>query len=112
MRSKYEKYLVMIRAVANGGTHKLQDILGCTPAEFVAHMRSTLAVHDPAAVLSPRFYKKLITFDLTKDEDRKVAFHYTNIFAVPKESHLPGGYRRRRVPLSVDEARATLSTWV
>ena len=104
-RKEIRKYLVMAKKVANGATSKHQHVLGCTPEEFVEHMRSTIAGGFTEGQLVPRLHKPVDTAHRGDPTYLKKAFHYTNLYAVLKERHLPGGYRRRKIPRTLEEAR-------
>lgn len=89
--------------------------VGCSQKEFVRHMHDTMAV-PPASgqTLAPRFHMPLTNFDLSDPKQLAKAFHYTNMYAVVQENHLPGGYRRRNIPINLAEARKLMSSmsWV
>lgn len=89
--------------------------VGCSQKEFVRHMRDTMAVPPTRnQTLAPRFHMPLRNFDLSDPKQLKKAFHFTNMYAVVQESHLPGGYRRRTIPINIAEARKLMTSlaWV
>ena len=106
------KYLDMAAKVANGGNSKHEHLLGCTPEEFVVHMQSTIAGGYQGGTLMPRLYRPIDKAHRDDINHIEAAFHYTNIYAVLKEAHLPGGYRRRNIPRTVEDARAMASSYL
>ena len=79
--SPLRKLQIRVRKFISGESDAAQDLIGCSRRDLLTHLESTLPPHVAKWKLS--YVKLPREFDLTKEEDRKQCFHYSNLKAQP-----------------------------
>lgn len=72
---------VRLFSLGKGAEEKCEDIVGCTRAAFMQHLKSTMVDPD-VATFRLCYHLPLRQFNMHDPAQAKKAYHYTNIYAV------------------------------
>lgn len=79
LNSPLRKLQISVRRFLSGKSDTAQDLIGCSREELLAHLESTLPPH--VATWKLGYVTPPREFDLTKNDERKQCFHYSNLKA-------------------------------
>jgi len=81
-----------IKVKSNKKLHSTHDLLGCTPAQFKQHLESKFDANMNWSNYGDYWVvdhiKPIASFDLSKSEEQKAAFHYTNCQPMEKIANI------------------------
>ena len=103
-----------VRQYLEGRSTHVASMVGCTPQELRAHLEATMS---GAQVIQWHlsYIRHPREFNLDREEDRKICFHYSNMYARPvRLVSMPGSSQcpSQQAPSQVGSSRAVLSAQV